>query len=215
MPDSTNAVVQLGKLPDGPYVGPAATHERHSVAVVQELLHSLEDRSATECEALAIVRLDHAVKWSPYIAEMGIVIRHQLETIMREQGLPTDTPLPATDAPNGTALLASEALRAMDWPDTASGTSMTTQRANEIIARLHYPAAQRGYKTLAAARKGHETVHGTDEEKQARGRVYVEDHARFMAGGYTKTQADDAVASKHGCSAKTVQRARRKYGPKT
>lgn len=66
---------------------------------------------------------------------------------------------------------------------------------------------RRGVRLLESAREGHEKVHGTAEEKEARWRRYAADHAEEVARGISKEAAYHTVAQNHGVSDRTIRRA--------
>ena len=69
------------------------------------------------------------------------------------------------------------------------------------------PDAERGANTLDSARKGHEVVHGTQDEKHARWTRQAEDYRKEVARGTGKDAAYYVVAQMHCVSDRTVRRA--------
>ncbi len=69
------------------------------------------------------------------------------------------------------------------------------------------PTFARGIKIWAAAKAGHQAVHGSDEEKAARNREYVTEFRKTFHPGDQRTIAYNKVAKKFGVSPKTISRA--------
>lgn len=67
--------------------------------------------------------------------------------------------------------------------------------------------ALRGRNTILDAKRGHEEVHGTDEEKHERWAAMSRDFYAEVDSGTGKTAAYEIVAERHKVSSKTVRRA--------
>jgi hypothetical protein len=78
--------------------------------------------------------------------------------------------------------------------------------AQRITARSSEAHATRGWKTAEAARAGHETTHGTPEEKRIRFERYQNAVDLMCSDGTTYTEASQKVAQRFGVSSKTIQR---------
>lgn len=89
--------------------------------------------------------------------------------------------------------------------------SLNAERAYDAQQHEHTideltPHARRGKKTLSGSRKGHQTTHGSDDEKQARWSQYAaaciqkkSDHPLWSLTQVRKSVADDV-----GCSPRTI-----------
>ena len=75
-----------------------------------------------------------------------------------------------------------------------------------INRAIDEPLVKTGRTIKAAQRAGHEKVHGTKEQKDARKAVIVGDFNQEISNGTKRTAAYALVGEKHQVSAKTVQR---------
>lgn len=100
------------------------------------------------------------------------------------------------------AIQANDARRAARW-----AVELGQAHALAMAKFMWEPAALRGRKVRTAARQGHETVHGTPEEKRARWRVMADDFRKERAAGKDKGAAEQTVADRRGVSERTIRRA--------
>lgn len=89
-------------------------------------------------------------------------------------------------------------------PATEGSTAPSDNRNNTSEAERQ--DAARGRKVLESARAGHEMVHGTQEQKEARWADYQKDYDELHTRNpnLSHTAVCKKVADKHGCCSKTV-----------
>lgn len=95
------------------------------------------------------------------------------------------------------------------------GASLPIIRTLAAHAREMSSEMLRGHKFVQDARKGHEEVHGTGEQKNARWQQYQKDLERLLERSpqLSVTEGRRRVATNHGVSTKTVKR--RTTNPRT
>ena len=89
---------------------------------------------------------------------------------------------------------------------TVAHTHGLLERLREAYESEWLPNIQRGVKIRRSAAKGHEVVHGTQEEKDRRWAGNCEAYDRAFAVTGQKTLAKEIAAERRGFSVKTIER---------
>lgn len=116
----------------------------------------------------------------------------------------------ATAAVETAGTLAKIAATSFKWGHPEDGLrsiSIAQDIKHGAVMTVLLPSARRGDKVMSGAQSGHEAVHGTKAEKDARWTRMAKDFKRELERGTGKDAAYCIVAEKHGVCDRTVRRA--------